>query len=187
MRGKESPPNSESHTGASQFLGGRLVDRGEEFIYMVVAGLLLITAAVTCGYAAFSSINYFKRNPLQGIFSLVNDLLLVLIIMEVLRTVARFLRKRELNVDVEDLVPFLVIGGISAARRILAIGANLSLNEAQHVEHQVGNIGASLNWDRFNQAMIELGVDAGLIIVITLALLIIHRYTLQRGLTSGSP
>ena len=187
MRGKESPPNSESHTGASQFLGGRLVDRGEEFIYMVVAGLLLITAAVTCGYAAFSSINYFKRNPLQGIFSLVNDLLLVLIIMEVLRTVARFLRKRELNVDVEDLVPFLVIGGISAARRILAIGASLSLNEAQHVEHQVGNIDASLNWDRFNQAMIELGVDAGLIVVITLALLIIHRYTLHRGSTRGSP
>ena len=188
MPGKESPPNSDSDTGASQSLGGRFVDRGEEFIYMVVAGLLLITAAVTCGYAAFSSINYFNRgNPLQGIFSLVNDLLLVLIIMEVLRTVARFLRKRELNVDVEDLVPFLVIGGISAARRILAIGANLSLNEAQHVEHQVGNIGAGLNWDRFNQAMIELGVDAGLIIAVTLALLIIHRYTLQRGLTGGSP
>ena len=187
MRGKESPPNSDSQIGASQTLGGRFVDRGEEFIYMVVAGLLLITAAVTCGYAAFSSINYFKRgNPLQGIFSLVNDLLLVLIIMEVLRTVARFLRKRELNVDVEDLVPFLVIGGISAARRILAIGANLSLNEVQHVEHQVGDIGASLNRDRFNQAMIELGVDAGLIIVITLALLIIHRYTLQRGLTRVS-
>jgi len=55
------------------------------------------------------------------------------------------------------------------------------LNEAQHVEHQADNIGASVNWDRFNQAMIELGVDAGLIIVITLALLIIHRYTLQRG------
>jgi uncharacterized membrane protein (DUF373 family) len=182
MRGKEGPPNSDNHIGASQSLGGRFVDRGEEFIYTVVAGLLLITAAVTCGYAAFSSINYFKRGtPLQGIFSLVNDLLLVLIIMEVLRTVARFLRKRDLNVDVEDLVPFLVIGGISAARRILAIGANLSLNEAQHVEHQVGNIGESLNGDRFNQAMIELGVDAGLIIVVTLALLIIHRYTLQRG------
>ena len=188
MRGKEGPPNADSHTGAWQSLGRRFVDRGEEFIYTVVAGLLLITAAVTCGYAAFSSINYFKRgNPLQGIFSLVNDLLLVLIIMEVMRTVAQFLRKRELNVDVEDLVPFLVIGGISAARRILAIGANLSLNEAQHVEHQVGNIGASLNWDRFNQAMIELGVDAGLIIVITLALLIIHRYTLQRGLARESP
>jgi uncharacterized membrane protein (DUF373 family) len=183
MAGKDSSPGSEGHTGAPLSLGGRFVDRGEELIYIVVAGFLLITAAVTCGYAALSAIRSFQLgNPLQGIFSLVNDLLLVLIIMELLRTVGRFLRKRELNVDVEDLVPFLVIGGISAARRILAIGANLSLNEAQHVEHQAAaNIGASVNWDRFNQAMIELGVDAGLIIVITLALLIIHRYTLQRG------
>ena len=101
MRGKEGPPNADSHTGAWQSLGRRFVDRGEEFI--------------------------------------------------------------------------------------LAIGANLSLNEAQHVEHQVGNIGASVNRDRFNQAMIELGVDAGLIIVITLALLIIHRYTLQRELARESP
>jgi uncharacterized membrane protein (DUF373 family) len=182
MAGKDSSPGSEGHTGASLSLGGRFVDRGEELIYIVVAGFLLITAVVTCGYAALSAIRSFQLgNPLQGIFSLVNDLLLVLIIMELLRTVGRFLRKRELNVDVEDLVPFLVIGGISAARRILAIGANLSLNEAQHVEHEAANIGASVNWDRYNQAMIELGVDAGLIIVITLALLIIHRYTLQRG------
>jgi uncharacterized membrane protein (DUF373 family) len=182
MQGKEGSPRPNGPPGISLSLSGRFVDRGEEFVYILVAGLLLITAAVTCGYAALSAISYFQRaEPLQGIFSLVNDLLLVLIIMEVLRTVARFLRKRELNVDVEDLVPFLVIGGISAARRILAIGANLSLNEAQHVEHQTGNIGAGVNWDRFNQAMIELGVDAVLIIVITLSLLIIHRYTLQRG------
>jgi len=181
MQGKDSSPGPTDPTRASLSPGGRLVDGGEEFIYIVVAGLLLITAAVTCGYAGFSAVSYFQRgDPLQGIFSLVNDLLLVLIIMEVLRTVARFLRKRQLDVDVEDLVPFLVIGGISAARRILAIGANLSLNEAQHVEHQAGKIGASVDWDRFNQAMIELGIDAVLIIVITLALLIIHRYTLRR-------
>jgi hypothetical protein len=105
---------------------------------------------------------------------------LVLIIMEVLRTVARFLRKRELNVDVEDLVPFLVIGAISAARRILAIGANLSLNEATQVERQGGNIVLTVDWERFHQAIIELGVNAGLIMILTLALFIIHRYILMR-------
>jgi hypothetical protein len=86
-----------------------------------------------------------------------------------------------MNVDVEDLVPFLVIGAISAARRILAIGANLSLNEAKHTAQQGGNIDLSANWDRFNQAMIELGVNAALILVITCALLVIHRYTLGRS------
>jgi hypothetical protein len=144
MQGKESSPDPTHPPDASLSFSGRFVDRGEEFVYVVVAGLLLITATVTCGYAALIAVGCLQRgDPLQGIF-------------------------------------FLVIGGISAARRILAIGANLSLSEAQHVEHASGKIGASVDWDRFNQAMIELGIDAGLIIVITLALLIIHRYTLRR-------
>jgi uncharacterized membrane protein (DUF373 family) len=158
-----------------------LVDHGEELVYVAVAGLLLIAAAVTCGFAAFSAAQQFRSgNPLEGIFSLVNDLLLVLIIMEVLRTVARFIRKRELDVDVADVIPFLVIGAISAARRILAIGAKLSLNEAQHSEQAGAALDASAGWDRFSQAMIELGVNAGLILVIAVAVLIIHRYALGR-------
>jgi hypothetical protein len=78
------------------------------------------------------------------------------------------------------VVPFLVIGAISAARRILAIGANLSLHEARHTEQPANSIELTTNWDRFKQAMIELGVNAGPIIVITVSLLIIHRYTLGR-------
>ncbi|MEY2605626.1 MAG: hypothetical protein QOH31_3442 [Verrucomicrobiota bacterium] len=163
------------------------VDQGEELVYVIVAGLLLIASAVTCGYAAFTAVQQFRSgNALEGIFSLVNDLLLVLIIMEVLRTVARFIRKRELNVDVEDAVPFLVIASISAARRILAIGANLSLNEARHSEQQGSNVDVTAGWDRFSQSMIELGVNAGLILVIAVAVLVIHRYTLGRRTTGES-
>jgi uncharacterized membrane protein (DUF373 family) len=159
----------------------RFVDRGEEVIYIVVAALLLIAAAVTCGFAAVRAVQqFFGGKALEGVFSLLNNLLLVLIIMEVLRTVARFLRKRALNVDVEDLVPFLVIGAISAARRILAIGANLSLNEAAEAERHGGTIALTVDWVRFHQAIIELGVNAGLIILLTVALLIIHRFTLER-------
>jgi uncharacterized membrane protein (DUF373 family) len=161
------------------------VDQGEELVYVIVAGLLLIAAAATCGFAAFIAIQQFwGGNALEGIFSLVNDLLLVLIIMEVLRTVARFIRKRELDVDVADVVPFLVIGAISAARRILAIGAKLSLNEARHSEQSGSTFDIHASWDDFSQAMIELGVNAGLILVIAVAVLIIHRYTLGRRATS---
>jgi uncharacterized membrane protein (DUF373 family) len=159
----------------------RALDGGEELIYVVVAGLLLIAAAAACGYAAFSAVRQLVTgSQLEAIFSLVNDLLLVLIIMEVLRTVARFIRKRELNVDVQDIVPFLVIAAISGARRILAIGANLSLNEVQHSQNNGSSPGPTADWDRFDQAMIEIGVNTGLIIVITVALLVIHRYTLGR-------
>ena len=150
-------------------------------IYVVVAGLLLVAATAACGYAAFTTVRQFLTgSPWEAIFSLVNDLLLVLIILEVLRTVARFIRKRELDVDVQDIVPFLVIAAISGARRILAIGANLSLNEVQHSQSTGSASGLTTEWDRFDQAMIELGVNTGLIIVITIALLVIHRYTLGR-------
>jgi hypothetical protein len=123
---------------------------------------------------------FWSGKPLEGIFSFVNDLLLVVIIMEVLRTVARFIRENEFDIDVADVIPFLVIGAISAARRILAIGAKLSLGEAQQPVQAGGSLASGGSWYRFDEAMIELGVDAGLILAVALAVLIIHRYTLGR-------
>jgi hypothetical protein len=120
------------------------------------------------------------------IFALLNDLLLVLIITEVFRAVVAFIRKREPGVKVADLTPFLVIGAISLTRRILAIGANVSVQETHHIAAQgigVGQTGpaaavqpfeAHLNPEFFSQAMIELGVNGILIVVITLALVMIR-------------
>jgi hypothetical protein len=47
-------------------------------------------------------------------------------------------------------------------------------------------VAAGGSWDRFSQAMIELGVNAGLILLIAVAVLIIHRYALGRPGT-GEP
>ena len=171
-----------SDPGDGKSRANRFVDTGEQLVYLVVAALLLLSAGGMCCYAVFAAVQYlFQGNALQAFFSLVNDLLVVLIIMEVLRTVARFLQRREIEVSVQDLTPFLLVAGISAVRRILAIGANLSLNEAQHLEHpEAAGAAISVSWERFYQAMIELGIDAGLIAIITLALLVIYRYTLRR-------
>ena len=176
-----------SDPGDGKSRASRFVDTGEQLVYLVVAALLLLSAGGMCCYAVFAAVQYlFQGNALQAFFSLVNDLLVVLIIMEVLRTVARFLQRREIEVGVQDLIPFLVVAGISAARRILAIGANLSLNEAQHLEHpEAAGAAISVSWERFYQAMIELGIDAGLIAIITLALLVIYRYTLRRPGSGG--
>jgi uncharacterized membrane protein (DUF373 family) len=173
----ESNPSSAERTCLARLLVGR----AEVVLYVIVAILLLIAAVVTCCFALVSAVQQFSSGKhLEGIFSFVNDLLLVLIIMEVLRTVARFIREHEFDIDVADVVPFLVIGAISAARRILAIGAKLSLGEAQEPVHAGGSVAAGGSWYRFDQAMIELGVDAGLILAIAVAVLIIHRYTLGR-------
>ncbi len=89
---------------------------------------------------------------------MINDLLLVMIIMEVLRTVVSYLAERG-----GSLRPFLFIAAISATRRILAIGAQMSI------------AGDRLTPDKFQQAMIDLGVNASAILAISIALYLLAR------------
>jgi len=173
-------------------LGMRFFDLAERYVYVAVATLLLLAAVATIGHALYSSIGQIWSGAglLIPIFSLLSDLLLVLIITEVLRTVVGFIRKREPGVKVGDLTPFLVIGAISVTRRILAIGANLSVQEAHHMA-SIGVVAAGgqtgstavvqtaseimhLNAETFSQAMVELGVNGLLLVAITLALLLIR-------------
>ena len=126
----------------------------DAIIYSLVALAFLIGALGMLGY----SVIVFRDNiatdgfPL-AIITLINDLLLVMIIMEVLRTVVSYLSERE-----GSLRPFLLIAAISATRRILAIGAQMSV------------AGDRLTPDRFQQAMIDLGLNAGAILAISFAL-----------------
>ncbi|GAC1315853.1 MAG: hypothetical protein NVSMB2_08080 [Chloroflexota bacterium] len=126
----------------------------DAIIYSLVALAFLVGALGMLGY----SVIVFRENiaadgfPL-AIITLINDLLLVMIIMEVLRTVVSYLSERE-----GSLRPFLLIAAISATRRILAIGAQMSV------------AGDRLTADRFQQAMIDLGLNAGAILAISFAL-----------------
>ena len=182
------PPTDEK-TG-SPLLGMRFFDWAERSVYVVVATLLLVAAVATIGHALYSAIEQIWNGSglLVPIFSFLNDLLLVLIITEVLRTVVGFIRKRDPGVKVADLTPFLVIGAISVTRRILAIGANLSVQEAHHMASKsIGATGQTaspavvqatseihLSPEIFSQAMLELGVNGLLIVAITLALVLIR-------------
>jgi uncharacterized membrane protein (DUF373 family) len=78
-----------------------------------------------------------------AIVTLVNDLLLVMIIMEVLRTVLSYLQERATS-----LQPFLFIAAISATRRILAIGAQRSVTSK------------TLSPEKFREVTIDLGMRA---------------------------
>ena len=183
-------PSADEKAGSSP-LGMRFFDLAERYVYVVVATLLLLAAVATIGHALYSAIEkiWSGSGLLIPIFSLLSDLLLVLIITEVLRTVVGFIRKREPGVKVGDLTPFLVIGAISVTRRILAIAANLSVQEAHHMAPKgggaAGQTGSTaviqtaseimhLNPETFSQAMVELGVNGLLIVAITVALVLIR-------------
>ena len=86
--------------------------------FHVVAALLLL---VSCGFIFYYAILNIVVPSRDSVIHLVNDVLLALIILELLWTVIRFLKKQKFI-----LAPFLAIGIIAAVRRILLIEAQTS-------------------------------------------------------------
>jgi uncharacterized membrane protein (DUF373 family) len=136
-----------------------VLEAADAVVYGLVGMVFLAAALGMLGYslAAFPT-NLRETGFALAIVTLVNDLLLVMIIMEVLRTVLSYLQERATS-----LQPFLFIAAISATRRVLAIGAHMSV------------AGETLSSERFRQAMVDLGANAGAILAIAVALYLLHR------------
>ena len=144
----------------------RVLERLDRLTYLF-AGFVLVASAITItGYALVAFASKLKEGFLEASITLINDVLLALIVLELLRTVLGFIRAKGLPSVSDALIPFLVIGGISTARRILAVGASIGVEEAK----------GTLSTTRFNHAMIELGVSGGLIVAIGLTLVILRSY-----------
>lgn len=115
-----------------------------DIVFHVIAAFLLLVA---CAFILFyASLNVLTPSA-ASMITLVNDVLLALIILELLWTVIRFLKKQTFS-----LAPFLAIGIIAAIRRILLIEAKTSLMEHTPVEN-----------------LYEIGLGALVIIVLVVA------------------
>ncbi len=129
----------------------------DTFIYILVGIVFLIGALTMLGYSVvtfFQNLNTQVAGGFpQAVITLVNDLLLVMIIMEVLRTVLSYIEEGGAS-----LRPFLFIGAISATRRILAIGAETSL------------AGSNVSREDFVRRLVDLGVNALVVLLIVIAL-----------------
>jgi uncharacterized membrane protein (DUF373 family) len=166
-----SPPRHRANEALEESTAARWLEKGDTFIYALVGVCFFLGAIFTIGYAFYHFYHQFitplvlngqsldaadPENIAQAIINLVSDLLLVLIIMEVLSTVLHYLRERATS-----LKPFLFIGMISATRGILAIGARLSVTK--------------VSGDDFREAMIELGVNAAVILALGMTLRILSK------------
>lgn len=115
-----------------------------DIIFHIIAALLLLGACTFILYYAMLNILHPSRD---SIIRLVNDVLLALIILELLWTVIRFLKKQKFV-----LGPFLAIGIIAAVRRILLIEAQTSTLDSVPVEK-----------------LYEMGLSAAIVIVLMVA------------------
>jgi uncharacterized membrane protein (DUF373 family) len=137
-------------------IASKLLDRGDSIVYAIVGICFFLGGIFALGYSLWDFITAIQSPTGPGsisnaIIKLVSDLLLVLIIMEVLSTVIHYLKAHATS-----LRPFLFIGIVSATRGILSIGARLA----------VGNV----KGPDFINAMIELGVDAAVVLALGITL-----------------
>jgi uncharacterized membrane protein (DUF373 family) len=131
-----------------------VLDRIEDLVHYVVAVLLLAIAGIVLYRTVehlFDSRDNFAAQVTNGI----NDLLLVIILMELLRTVIGHLETAD-----SQLRPFLIIGIISAVRHILAVGAQLTLAGEGTAVH-------------FRRSQIELGVSAAVVLALAVSFFLI--------------
>lgn len=142
---------------------GNILDRADSIVYAIVGICFFLSAFFALGYCfwnfgvAISHLSSYDSTGQIGhvadaIVSLISDLLLVLIIMEVMSTVIHYLKEHTTS-----LRPFLFIGIVSGVRGILSIGARLT----------IGSAGSS---NDFTHEIIELGVNAGVILALGITL-----------------
>ena len=166
--GSQRPQNHNSLA----YLSGILLEKSDSLIYAIVGICFFLGAVFTLGYTfwdfgnAISTISNdtataAKAVVASAIITLISNLLLVLIIMEVLGTVIHYLKSHATS-----LRPFLFIGIISATRGILSIGARLSVE--------------AVSTDEFYHSMIELGVNALAILALGITLRLLGKMADER-------
>jgi uncharacterized membrane protein (DUF373 family) len=128
----------------------------EDAVYLVVA-LGLIGISVAALYNTFSDLINSSAVFAVAVTNAVSGVLFVVIVLEIFRTLVAHLEGGGFQ-----LMPFLIIGVISAVRHILLVGALSISNES------------------FNHTQIELGVNAGVALILVIALILVHR----SGMTS---
>jgi uncharacterized membrane protein (DUF373 family) len=127
------------------------IDKLEDVLHGFLGIILFVISVLAAGYTLQRLIEtrpFFPLGMIQGI----NDILFVVIILEIMRTViVRF------TDGIFQLDNFLIIGVIAAVRHILTVGASLTMQEQKSNEY-------------FNRALIEMGVNTGIVLALVFSL-----------------
>ena len=145
------PNNSDSTDSQTSMVPTKVLDTAEDIFHVVLTALLFLVAL---GAVIFTVVRLFTTMPFypNGMLQAINDILFVVIILEIARTViARF------NSGFYQLSRFLVIGVIASVRHILSVGSSLTLSIGKTPE-------------AFERGVIELLVNGGIVVALVLAL-----------------
>jgi uncharacterized membrane protein (DUF373 family) len=157
--------NTEDLEAQPSMVPTKLLDAVEDVFHVVLTVLLFLVAL---GAVIFTVIRLFNTEPFypNGMLQAINDILFVVIILEIARTViARF------NSGFYQLSRFLVIGVIASVRHILSVGSSLTLSIGKTPE-------------AFERGIIELLVNGGIVVALVLAIFMTRVAERQPGASS---
>ena len=132
-------------------LPSKVVDMAEDSMHALL-GIGVFVVALISTYQGVVRLLESERIYPEGAIRAINDLLFVIILLEILRTViGRF------TSGSYQLESFLVIGVIASVRSILTVGATLTL-------------GSDISQEKFTRLLFELGVSAVISLLLVIAL-----------------
>jgi uncharacterized membrane protein (DUF373 family) len=136
----------------------------EHAVYIALGVLLSVLAVVALAHAGLNVLRSLtKWDDAEQVFTIMDELLFVLMLAEILHTVRVSIQSGTLQAE-----PFLIVGLIASIRRVLVITLKSSENQKA----------ASWSQDRiadFTSSMVELGVLAVLILVMVVSIYLIRR------------
>lgn len=150
-----APDSTEASEAQPSMIPSKVVDTIEDAFHVVLTILLFLVAL---GAVVFTVERLLTTAPFypNGMLQAINDILFVVIILEIARTViARF------NTGFYQLSRFLVIGVIASVRHILSVGSSLTLSIGKTPE-------------AFERGIIELLVNGGIVIALVLAIFMVR-------------
>ena len=117
------------------------LEKADRWFYVLIGLAFIYLAGATFVHAWISFFRGAVQNPVTAIVTLINEMLLILILLELLGTIIHYLK-----VHVIPLEQFLYIGIIACIRRVLAAGSHHSFGG--HIEdsvfwHYVWDIGVN--------------------------------------------
>lgn len=125
--------------------------------YMTACLSFLLLGMLVFVYSWTEFFRHAGEEFLPASITLINDLLLVIILLELFRTVLGFLQSEQVRLE-----PFLHVGIIASIRRIITVGAELA--------HMAG-----IARETFYLYLLDVGLHVGVILALSFALHLIKK------------
>ncbi len=135
----------------------RALNLAENAVYAVVGALLAGGAGIVLAVVAYHLVRDIGKGVEEGVTAALDGLLLVFILLELLAGVRATMRENKLVAE-----PFLIVGIIASIKEIVVLTLETKDNNGSDNE-------------AFRSAMTEIGVLAGVILLLALASYLVRR------------